>query len=311
MDKAVRILITGATGFIGKFLAEELLARGYVNLTAMARRSSDTGFLKNNGIKIVLADITEKVTLDAIPAAYDIVFHCAASLGGSRKNTLEKVNIGGTENICRWAAVRRVRKFIYVSSVAVNSGNIEVPLTEDAPYNAATPYGYSKIEAEKIAIRFRNAGLPMVIIRPCMVYGEGEPHIMRFLALLVRLRLFFAPNCGKAKWHLVSVRNVAACLVRCMEDDRALGGIFNIADGDILTTREVIRIMAENLAAPEPFVFSPFFTRLFTLLPVVGKRVGFLCKDRVYSIERLKSVLNFYPPYQAVRELARAASSFR
>ena len=167
------------------------------------------------------------------------------------------------------------------------------------------------MEAEKIALRFREMGLPMVIMRPCMVYGEGEPHMMPLLVRLIKSRLLFLPNRGKTKLHLVSVRNVASCLVYCMEDDRALGETFNIADSEVFTVGEIFAIFSKSLSCPKPFLLSFPLTKFFTLMPFIGKRIKFLCKDRVYSIKRLKSRLNFIPPYQAHSELACSVKAFK
>ena len=309
----MKILITGATGFIGKFLVEELLTRGYTDITAVVRRTSNTDFLKSKGVKTVVADIADRASFNNIPGGYDVVFHCAGHFNfmGGDKKTYNEANIRGTENICRWALEHNVKKFIYVSSVAVNSGNAEALLIEDAPYKATSVYGFSKMMAEIAAVKFRDLGLPMVIIRPCMVYGEGEPHLMRFLARLIKLRLLWVPNYGETKLHLVSVRNVAACLAHCMEDSRALGGTFNVADKEVFTTRGVTEIFSKNMNAPVPILLPYFLSRVFALLPMIGKRIRFACKDRVYSIARLENVLGFTPPYNAGSELARAAASFR
>ena len=311
MNKNTKIFITGATGFIGRFLVEELCAQGYLDLTALVRQTSDTSFLKSKGVKILSGDIADRDSIERITGGYEVVFHCAGFVSNSDKRILKGVNIRGTENICQWAFKHKVKKFIYLSSVAVNSGNKEVSLTEDKPYMATNRYGISKIEAEKIVVEFRNAGLPTVIIRPCMVYGEGEPHMMRFLIRLIKARVFFIPNYGRVKWHLVSVRNVAVCLVRCMEDSRALGETFNIADKEALTAREVFEILSKSIGSPLPFLMPYFFTRFLTLMPIIGKHIKFFCKDRVYSIGRLEKILDFVPPYQAVPELTRAAASFR
>lgn len=310
MDKKTRIFITGATGFIGRFLVEELCAQGYLDITVLVRRSSNTSFLRSKGAKFIFGDIADDSSVQGIPGGYDIVFHCAGFVSNSNQKILNGVNIRGTENLCRWASKHKIKKFIYLSSVAVNSGNQGVSLTEDKPYMPTNRYGVSKAEAERIAVRFSKAGLPMVIVRPCMVYGEGEPHMMKFLTYLIRSRVFFIPNRGKVKWHLVSVRNVAACLVRCMEDDRALGATFNIADKEALSAREVFGVISQNIGSPEPFLMPDSLTKLLILLPIAGKHIKFLCKDRVYSIEKLERTLDFVPPYRVVPELARAAASF-
>jgi UDP-glucose 4-epimerase len=310
MDKKIKIFITGATGFIGRFLVEELCSQGYLDITVLARRSSNTGFLKSKGAKIIFGDIADESLVQSMPGGYDVVFHCAGFVSNSNKKTLNGVNIRGTENLCRWASKHKVKKFIYLSSVAVNSGNKGVFLTEDKPYMPTNRYGVSKAEAERIAVKFSQAGLPMVIVRPCMVYGEGEPHMMKFLTCLIRSRVFFIPNRGSVKWHLVSVRNVAACLIRCMEDDRALGATFNIADKEVLSAREVFEVISQNIGSPTPFLMPDSFTKLLILLPIAGKHIKFFCKDRVYSIEKLEKNLDFVPPYQVIPELARAAASF-
>lgn len=310
MDYDKNILVSGATGFIGKFLIDELIEKGYKNITALVRLTSDTALLESKGVKLIYADISDENSLNAISEKYDIIFHCAGFVNNNVK-MLQAVNTRGTRNLCQLAYSKGTSKFIYVSSVAVNSGNTQIPLNEDLPYSATNTYGVSKIEAEKTAIEFSKRGLPMAIIRPCMVYGEGEPHVMPFLAKLLRLRLLFLPSLPNARWHLVSVRNVAACLVCCMEDDRALGRIFNIADREVLTVREVFETIAKGFGISSLPVLPYFLTKILMFLPYTGKRIKFLCKDRVYSIDRLRNILNFVPPYPAISELLNTGQSLR
>ncbi|MDD5665656.1 MAG: NAD-dependent epimerase/dehydratase family protein [Candidatus Omnitrophota bacterium] len=310
MNKDLRIFITGATGFIGRFLLSELFTRGYKNITVLARPTSNLGLLKAKDIQIILADITDKASLDNIKGSYDIVFHCAGFVNDGNEKILGNVNIRGTENICKWALECRVKKLVYLSSVAVNSGNTQIPLTEDMPYKATNRYGFSKLEAEKIALRYRDIGLPMAILRPCMVYGPGEPHMLPLLARLMKWRLLLLPNRGETKLHLVSVRNVSACLVHFMENDRAIGGVFHIADNEVLDVGEIFGIFSKAMDAGMPLLLSYPLTRLFTLIPVLGRRVQFLCKDRVYSLKHLKDILNFNPPYSAFLELAESVKEF-
>ena len=309
MDRDKKILITGATGFLGKFLTDELIAGGYGDLTALARHTSNISLLSGKKIKIIYADISDKASLDAIRGDWDVVFHCAGFVGNNEK-TLRRVNVLGTENICRFALERGVKRFIYTSSVAVNSGNTEIPLKEDLPYKPTNKYGISKMEAERIAIGFREKGLPMVILRPCMVYGEGEPHLMPLLTKLARFRLLFIPYfAADLRLHLVSARNVAACFVRCMEDPRGPGNVFNIADEDILTVRRLFEVVSDTLGTGRNFILPRIPTKIMMFMPIVGKRLGYVSKERVYGIERLKSVLDFTPPYRTASEFARAVKS--
>jgi len=306
LDRDIKILITGATGFLGRFLVDELIAGGYTDLTALARNTSNVSPLKDKKVEIIYADITDRPSLDSVRGNWDVIFHCAGFVGNDAQ-TLERINVIGTENICRFALERGVKKFLYTSSVAVNSGNTEIPLREDLPYKPTNKYGVSKMEAEKIAVGFREKGLPMLILRPCMVYGEGEPHQMPLLAKIARFRLFIIPYfAADVRLHLVSVRNVAACFVRCMEDPRAEGEIFNIADEEVLTVRQLFEIASKALGVNRPLILPRSLTRAVMFMPVIGKYVKFLSKDRVYDIGRLKAVLDFTPPYRAASEFSDA-----
>lgn len=304
------IFITGATGFIGRFLVEELLKKGYRNLTALVRKTSKKQFLQDKDVRLIEADVSDFLSLAQIKEDYEVVFHCAGWVSEKNRKNLKRINVVGTENICRWAYERKVKKFIYLSSVAVNSGNPGLPLTEDAPYCPTNYYGVSKLEAERMAIKFRSLGLPMVIVRPCMVYGPGEPHLLGLLTCLLKLRLLFLPNRGMVKLHLVSVRNVVDFLLRCLEDNRAEGEVFQIADKEVLTTAEIFTLLAEGLGAPKPLLLSYSTTKALSFLPVLGRRIKFFCKDRVYSIEKVRQKLNYLPPYEAKEELFWTASSF-
>jgi len=307
----MKIFVTGGTGFIGRFLVEELLRRGYSGISVLARASSDTSLLKNLGVKIVIGDITDISSLSSAGGGYDAVFHCAASVANHGGEALRRANVAGTENIFRWAAGNKTKKMIYVSSVSVNSANTESPLTEDMPYGATNSYGASKLEAEKIAVRFRDAGLPTVIVRPAIVYGEGEPHWMPLLARFMRSRFCFLPVCGSSLLHMASVRNVADCLSCCFEDDRALGKVFNIADRCALTIRQLLEIMSGCLGVSMPALLPRTFAEKALKLPFVNKYLGRLFKDRIYSIKRLKEEIGFEPVREAEAEFALASSFLR
>lgn len=302
-----KILITGATGFIGRSLVKELLGKGHSDITALVRKSSDTAFLKKNGVTLVYADLADKRSLNSVAGEWGIVFHCAGLVGNYGLGKLRRVNLEGTKNICRLAFERKAAKFIYLSSIAVNSGNPEIPLTEKLPYKPTNNYGISKMEAEIVVREYLGKGLPAVILRPCMVYGEGEPHMTNFLAALLRLRLPI-PYLPDKRWHLLSVSNLAACLLRCMGDPAALGETFNIADKEVLSVRDIFKIFADSWDTKPPARLG-LSGSLLESVPLIGKQLGFFYKDRVYSIERLKDVLGFIPPYPLERELKRAADS--
>jgi len=305
-----RIFITGATGFIGAAVINELAERGYHDITALVREHADTRFLKSKGACLVIADITDPSSLDRVLGSFDYVFHCAGLIDNDDTAGLEQINVCGTENVARWAFNRSIRKFLYTSSVAVNEGNDSEILTEGLAYHALCPYGISKIEAEKNVVKYMRQGFPAVIVRPCMVYGQGDPYCMPFLIRYIHQPWACMPFWGRRRWHLVSVRNVAACLVSCMEDNRALGQIFNIADSDILTVREIMRILCEVFLLQSPFSVPGWFADLVKRIPVLKDTMQLPANNHTYSIERIKDFLGFVPPYRSQGELKLAAEYF-
>ncbi len=302
------VLVTGATGFIGHNLVRQLVKQGH-RVFALVRQTSNVNFLKDLGVSLIYGDITDNESLNKVlERKIDIIFHCAALVDNGDKNKLYKINVEGTRNVCNLALRLKVERMVYVSSVAVVSGNLEVPLTQELPYAATNPYGESKIEAEKAVIEFRKDGLAVAIIRPPMVYGEEEPHLLRQILSLLRFRLLPLINGGSAKLHLGYVGNVVNALLLAAGKKEFLEGTFFIADEDVFTLKEVFSIFAQSLNYPKPVSLPKWFTPVLTCIPCLGKKFEFLCRDRVYDISRIKS-LGYKEEFKARESLIRTALS--
>ncbi len=308
--KIKNILVTGATGFIGRNLVRQLIKQGH-KVYALVRKTSDTGLLKELGVSLIYGDITDNESLNKVlEEKIDIIFHCAALVDDKDKNQLYRINVSGTRNICNLALRLNVERLVYVSSVAVVSGNLEPCLTEDLSYAATNRYGQSKIEAEKIVIEFRKKGLVVAIIRPPMVYGEEEPHLLRKILSLLRLRLLPLINGGNAKLHLGYVGNVVNAILLAGEKREFLEGTFFIADEDIFTLKEVFCIFAQSCNYPKPISLPRWFTPVLTCIPCIGKKFKFLCRDRAYDISRIKS-LGYKEEFKARESLVRSARAIK
>jgi nucleoside-diphosphate-sugar epimerase len=302
----LRILVTGATGFIGRNLIGELIKKGH-EVFVLVRKTSNLDFLRSQPVKFVYADLTEEKSLQPLAGYnFEAIFHCAGSVENRNWKKLFTVNVVGTENICRLAQESKVKKFIYTSSVSVVSGNKEVLLTEELPFSATNLYGLSKIEAEKKVLEFRQKGLPTAIFRPCMVYGENEPHLLDSMLWLLKHRLLPIVDEGKAKMHLVYVRNVADAMIQALSDERFMEGAFFLADAEILTTKEIFSIFSQAIKGPATFILPSWLTPLFVNLPFMGKKIKFLLKDRTYDISKIKS-LGYPPRFQAQESLKISA----
>lgn len=302
-----KILITGATGFIGRHLAKKLADSNNL-IFCVVRKTSNTALLPSQ-VKLIYADITDPKSLDKIHEKIDYIFHCAAYVNDKNRKKLFNVNVYGTQNICELALKLGIERMIYLSSVAVVAGNTQTPLTEDLPYCATNIYGESKIAAEKIVIAYRKAGLKVAIVRPPMIYGEGEPHMMKKLLFFLRHRLLFLINNGNAKQHLAYVSNVVDAMTFALTQDKCLSKPFFVADSEVLTFNEITSIMAKAMGAKPPLNLPTPLTPILTNIPYFGKKLKFFLKDRVYSIERLAS-FGFKPSYSIEKSLMHSVKSF-
>lgn len=306
----MNILITGATGFIGKNLAEAFSKRPGHTLFCLVRNPQKAKALEPYGVKLIYGDITNKASLGRLlNYKIDVIFHNAAYVENKNPKLLYQANVLGSENICELALSLGVERLIYTSSVAVVSGNPQVPLTEDLPFKATNIYGESKIEAEKVILKYRKKGLNIVIVRPPMIYGEDEPHMLKVLLFITKHRLFPLLNKGKSKLHLGYVKNVVEAMIFLLDKKGALEGSFFVGDEEILTVREVFDTLARALRV-KPLPNLPAWLKPIVIsLPFIGRKINFFAKDRVYSLERIRS-LGFKAPFKAGESLAKSAQSF-
>lgn len=305
----MRILVTGATGFIGGNLIDALLRQGHEVFT-LVRTVSNVSPLAGKPVTLVYGDITDRPTLKPLETyRFDAVYHCAAFVSDKDLARLYKVNVAGTEAVCAFCMAVRVPRLIFISSVAVVSGNEAVPLVEDMPYKATNLYGLSKMEAEKLVLGYRKQGLNAAIIRPSMVYGPGEPHAMPWLLRLLRFGVLPVLDGGRNKMHLAYIGNVVNALVEALTNDAFLQGAFFIADDEILTTRRIFETLAQGLGSLRPVVLPPGFTPLFRKIPYIDRAIGFFTKDRVYDISRIRAT-GYTNNHHAVESLRFTASSW-
>lgn len=302
----MKILVTGATGFIGRYLVDGLVQQGH-DIYVLVRPTSDRQLLSGKGVTFIEADLSDEKSLEVLKQySLDVIYHCAGLVEDKDLHKLYKMNVAGTDNICKYALEQRVKRVIYLSSVATVSGNEQVPLTEDLPYSATNLYGLSKLEAESLVLEYRRHGLPVVIMRPAMVYGEEEPHAFDKIMRLLQCRLLPVADGGIHKMHMVYIQNVVYALLLALSDDRFLLGTFFIADNEVLTQREVFSILSRVVTKKDPVILASWMTPVLAHLPILGKKFRSFLKDRVYDISRLKA-LGYKPKYTAKEGLQRSA----
>jgi len=248
------IFITGATGFIGSHLAARLMSEGN-KLRCLARQTSNLDFLNDLGVSITIADISDKNALRQALEGVDLVYHTAAVVGEwlSEKQVRE-VNIKGTQNLLEASLEAKVKRFVYVSSLAVLGMKHHHNTPPDAPYHLTGDlYSDSKIETEKMVMDFcRRHGLPVSVIRAGFVLGPRDRRFMpRVLKLIKEKKFMFLGN-GKNIMNLVYIDNLIDVLIQAGLRKEAVGQIYNVRNKDQVTMKEFITMVCDILGVETP-----------------------------------------------------------
>lgn len=201
----MRVLITGATGFLGKHLVPKL---DFCDVRCLVRRTSDISSIKLKNIEFFYGDITNKDSLDKAMKGIDIVIHMAASVWEKDKEKQYKINVDGTRNVIDVCRKNKIKKIIYLSTVAVIFGK------EDSNYN----YSFTKRKAEQIVLK---AKLNSIVLRPSLIYGKGS-RLTKILKIVRRLPIVALPAhmLKKKIQQPVYVKDVIDVIIKAVESDK-------------------------------------------------------------------------------------------
>ena len=166
MENSKKILVTGATGFVGKHLVQALISKGHIVYALSRQRPS--AFLEENGVKIITGDITDPISL---PSDIKTIYHCAGVI--NKPKEMEKVNVLGTQNIVE-IAIKNNCKLIYLSSAGIVGETKEMILDEHTACHPQNDYEISKYKAEQIVLAGIKRGLKAHILRPVTIFGVKE-----------------------------------------------------------------------------------------------------------------------------------------
>ncbi|WP_036487782.1 NAD-dependent epimerase/dehydratase family protein [Myxosarcina sp. GI1] len=247
----MKVLITGATGFIGSRLIPRLERENNCQLYAAIRHQQQ---LPTTVTPIVVGEIDGNTEWNQALKDIDTVVHLAGRahvLDEKAANPAAefiRVNIEGTANLVRQAIKAGVKHFIFISSIGAMTTLCDRLLTEDYPPNPDTPYGRSKLKAEKAIVELtKNSYMTWTILRPTLVYGKGNPGNMASLVKLVRTGLPLPFGAIKNRRSFLYVGNLVDAIAVCLAHPQAKNRMFLIGDNQILSTPELIQIIARNL----------------------------------------------------------------
>lgn len=251
----MRVLVTGANGFIGSALCPALATAGYEVCRAVRQ---GTGGLQKDSVEVggIHGDTEWQAALDGV----GVVVHLAgfAHRQAPSVELLRKVNVLGTERLARQAAALGVKRLLYLSSIKVNGEETERPFTEADDPNPEDAYGKSKLEAERVLQGVAaETGLEVTIIRPPLVYGpEVKGNLLRLLSWIDRGLPSPVPTTENRR-TLVGVDNLVELLLSCLEHPRAAGEVFLAGDDEDISTRRLVHLLAALLGRRERVIALP------------------------------------------------------
>lgn len=282
----VKILVTGATGFIGSHLVEGLLQKGH-KVYCLVRNEKKLRWLQGLPVNLVLGDCQNLVSLKLPPVK--VVYHLAGLVKAKSPIYLYQANYLGTLNLIR-AILRQklpLERFIFVSTLAVHGHPQEEIITPQAPPCPLTHYAKSKWMAEQALLSLKKF-LPIIIFRPTAIYG---PRDKEFLAYMRLIKHGFAPVLNpKGTLSLCYVADLVKALMAALDRDIPSGKVFLISDGRAYTWQTVITTIA-NILGKQPILIK--VPKLLTLsLTLVAEFYNHFAKEPLmFSRDKLKEVL--------------------
>lgn len=322
-NSAPVILVTGASGFLGGKIAEQL---GSVNcrLRTTGRRMSPPSDLPN----YTALELSDETGFSRLSEGVDVVIHAAGlahqhHAAPSQTGAFVRINSAGTGVAARAAAAAGCQRFVLVSSVAVY-GSGWPPKTEAARCSPACPYAQSKLEAERIAAEIAgSAGMELIILRMATLYGENDPgNVGRVLKAVDRGRFLWVGRGENCK-SLVHVEDAAsACVIAACHSGRLISTIYNVA-AEPCDMNAIVATLATALERKTPSVYFPaaplrMAATLATYIPALSRRAQHLrstlekwLSHDVYDATLFRHSFGWQPRVSLAGGLSRQVARYR
>jgi nucleoside-diphosphate-sugar epimerase len=311
------VLVTGATGFVGRHLLPHLQRNGY---HACAAVRTSVSVQLDRGIALVpIGEITPETDWQLALANVDVVIHLAARAHLIHDTAIDpeaafnRVNTKSTKNLVSQAIQAQVKQFIFISSVGAMATLAEQSLTEQTACHPDTPYGRSKLRAEEALISLASqSSMTWTILRPTLVYGPGNPGNMERLLKLVKRRLPLPLGAIDNCRSFIYVENLVDAIVQSIDHPNAINQTFLLSDGEDLSTPQLIRRLAAGLDYPAPLLpIPPILMKAAGKLTGKTDTVSRLLGSLTVDSSKIRKTLNWKPPYSLDQGLQTTADWFK
>lgn len=304
-------LVTGASGFVGSHLAEELVQRGY-QVKCLVRKTSRLEHLLDCGVEFVFGDVQDQESLKKILVDYEYIFHAAGIIKSRDPSLFSRINYQGTRHLLEvaWENQLPLKRFVYISSLAASGPSLDGrPKKETDLNNPVSTYGVSKLAGEKAVFQFADR-FPVTVIRPPAIYGPRDRQLLNIFKIS---RFGLTPILGEGdnQFCLIHVKDLVNGIIQAAESPRGIGQIYFMTDGATYTWIKAGEILAEvqgkkfrTLAIPKGILTGLAF--LSDLVAELSGKSFYLTRRKIKELdykmwvcdtEKARQELGFQPVY--------------
>lgn len=322
----MKVLVTGATGFLGKYLLEELTASNY-DVIAFGRNERIGKTLENEHVQFIKGDFAIYSELDQVMSGVDLVVHAGAlSTVWGKWQDFYQTNVVGTENVLKACQKYPIQRLVFISSPSIYSApkdQLNIKETDAPAENELNFYIKSKLLAEAKVKEFSD--VPTVILRPRGLFGVGDTSIIPRLLNVhqkIGMPLF---NGGKQLVDVTCVENVALAIRLSLESTVAIGQTYNITNGEPRLFKQILdELLAElgseakylSLSYPLIYILTAGLEKIYHLFhltkePILTKYTLYLLRySQTLSIEKAQKELGYQPKMTISEGIKKYATNY-
>lgn len=323
----MKLLVTGATGFVGSRLAIEAVRRGHEVLgTGRDAGGPNVAVLQAAGVRFAAGDVTAAPFPATVTRGISHVCHLAAAWreASAPADYFDRVNVAGTMALARAAAANGVGVFLYCSTIGVNARAARDAVNEESAYDVTNPYEGSKLAAEQALREFaRHTPMRIAILRPADAYGPGDLRLLKLFRSVQKGR-FPLIGTGAGRRHMLYVDDLVSAFLAACEANFTSGEVFIIAGPETTTLRELLQRLTRltgssrfGLRVPTlPMkVAAAVIEDLCRILgrtpPLHRRTLDFYRTDVVYDTARARQTLQWTPRVNLEEGLQRTLDWYR